>query len=297
MAALHLAVNPHQLETPERVWFWATRGIEREQWQQWVAEEGSEIVGSAWAGLEWAVPTPGKGRFWIAVAHEHRRRGIGATLYGVVEEYLRGHEAWRARAKKGRRPGGRAVPPQARVRTSGHGHRLRACACRRRAGRALGTWLLDRAARSGARPDRGSLRDLRRRRGRHARRRARDGDDAGRLEARRLRLARPLARRQLRRVEGEGPVSLAFLAIDPSRKLAYNQMTATLPEFRRRGLALAVKLAAAGWAKANGFERILTENDADNTGMLAINQRLGYRPVYEQTKWALEWEPPPGERG
>jgi RimJ/RimL family protein N-acetyltransferase len=74
-------------------------------------------------------------------------------------------------------------------------------------------------------------------------------------------------------------------------------MTATLPEFRRRGLALAVKLAAARWAQANGFERILTENDAENTGMLAVNQRLGYRPLYEQTKWVLEWERPPGERG
>jgi RimJ/RimL family protein N-acetyltransferase len=74
-------------------------------------------------------------------------------------------------------------------------------------------------------------------------------------------------------------------------------MTATLPEFRRRGLALAVKLAAARWAQANGLERVLTENDERNAGMLAINERLGYRPIYEQTKWALEWERPPGERG
>jgi GNAT superfamily N-acetyltransferase len=89
-------------------------------------------------------------------------------------------------------------------------------------------------------------------------------------------------------LEGERVVSLAFLAVDQVRKLAYNQMTATLPEFRRRGLALAVKLAAADWAQANGFERILTENDADNVGMLAINERLGYRRLYEQSKWALE---------
>ena len=83
---------------------------------------------------------------------------------------------------------------------------------------------------------------------------------------------------------------------DPGRSLAYNQMTATLPEFRRRGLALAAKLAAVRWAAANGFERILTENDEANAGMLAINRRLGYRPLYDQTKWVLEWEGPPGER-
>ena len=55
-------------------------------------------------------------------------------------------------------------------------------------------------------------------------------------------------------------VSLVFLCLDPKRELAYNLMTATLPEFRRRGLALAAKVASARWAAANGFERILTEN-------------------------------------
>src|ERR1041385_3975995 len=98
-------------------------------------------------------------------------------------------------------------------------------------------------------------------------------------------------------LEGEHAVSLAFLAVDQSRRLAYNQMTATLPEFKRRGLALAVKASSARWAQANGFERILTENDARNAGMLAINNRLGYRLLYEQSEWVLEWERPPGERG
>jgi GNAT superfamily N-acetyltransferase len=91
-------------------------------------------------------------------------------------------------------------------------------------------------------------------------------------------------------------VSLTFLCVDPARKLAYNQMTATRPEARRRGLALAAKAAGARWAAKNGFERILTENVASNAGMLAINRRLGYEPVYDQSKWFLEWEGPPGER-
>ena len=73
-------------------------------------------------------------------------------------------------------------------------------------------------------------------------------------------------------------------------------MTATLPEHRRRGLALAVKLEAARWAAANGFERIVTENDATNAGMLAINEQLGYRYLYDQVGWVLEWERPAGER-
>jgi mycothiol synthase len=297
VAALHLAVNPHQLETPERVWFWATRGIEREQWQQWIAEEGDEIVGSAWAGLEWAVPTPGKGRFWVAVAHEHRRRGIGGTLYGVVEEYLRGRGAWRARANVDDDPAGERF-----LRERGF----------ERAGADIVSELVlaDADLEERSAPGfsvvplaqvRDRIEDL------YAICAAGEVDmPGGEPET-----AMTLADWKLDdfglpdlsddgsfvALEGERPASLAFLAVDPSRNLAYNQMTATLPELRRRGLALAVKLAAAGWAKANGFERILTENDADNVGMLAINERLGYRRVYEQTKWALEWESPPGERG
>jgi GNAT superfamily N-acetyltransferase len=89
-------------------------------------------------------------------------------------------------------------------------------------------------------------------------------------------------------LDGGRAVALAFLCVDPQRRLAYNQMTATLPSHRRRGLALAVKLAAARWAQANGFERILTENDETNLGMLAINQRLGYRPLYDQVVFMLE---------
>src|SRR4051812_44086264 len=97
VAALHLAVSPHQFETAERVWFWASRGLEREQWGQWVAEEDGEIVGSAWAAFEWSSPTPGRGRFWIAVPADRRGRGIGGALYEVLDRYLRARGAWRAR--------------------------------------------------------------------------------------------------------------------------------------------------------------------------------------------------------
>ena len=83
-------------------------------------------------------------------------------------------------------------------------------------------------------------------------------------------------------------------SVDPRRRLAYNLMTATLPELKRRGLALAVKLAAARWAQENGFERILTQNDEANAGMLAINRRLGYRLLYEQVKWVKEGLAKPG---
>jgi GNAT superfamily N-acetyltransferase len=288
VAALHLAVNPHQLETPERVWHWASRGIEREQWQQWVAEENGEIVGSAWAGFEWAVPTPGKGRFWVAVARERRGRGTGGALYELVEGYLRTRGAWRARTNVDADPAGVRFLRERGFEQTGADivSELLLTSAKLEEPSAPGFAVVPLAQ-------------------------ARDRIDdlyavcaAGEIDmpSDEPDTALTLADWKLDdfgvpelsddgsfvALQRERVVSLTFLALDPSRKLGYNQMTATLPEFRRRGLALAVKLAAARWAQSNGFERILTENDEENAGMLAVNERLGYRRLYEQSKWVLE---------
>ena len=84
VARLELTINPHQVLTPEVVWHPAIRPIEREQRCSWVTELDGELVGFAWANFEWSVPTPGKGRFWIGVHPESRRRGIGSALYEQV---------------------------------------------------------------------------------------------------------------------------------------------------------------------------------------------------------------------
>jgi len=297
VAALHLAVNPHQLETPERVWFWASRGLEREQWRQWVAEADEEIVGSAWAGFEWSVPTRGKGRFWVAVSPERRGRGIGGALYGFVEEYLRRRGAWRARTNVDADPAGerfvakRGFERRGADRVSGldvrqaelpelslpADFRVEPLGCvRDRVEELFAICAAGELDMPGDEPETAftledwKLDDFG----------VPDLSDEGSFVV----------------LDDERAVSLALLCVDPGRSLAYNQMTATLPEFRRRGLALAAKLAAVRWAAENGFERILTENEETNVGMLAVNERLGYRPLYEQTKWVLQWEGPPAKR-
>jgi RimJ/RimL family protein N-acetyltransferase len=54
--------------------------------------------------------------------------------------------------------------------------------------------------------------------------------------------------------------------------------TGTMPGYRGRGLALAVKLGSIHWAAERGVTSMVTRNDDVNAPMLAINRRLGYRP-------------------
>ena len=75
------------------------------------------------------------------------------------------------------------------------------------------------------------------------------------------------------------PAAISLLYVAPQLKRAVNAFTATLPEFRGRGLALAAKIATMQWAAANGIEQVSTANDDTNKPMLAINERLGYKPV------------------
>jgi GNAT superfamily N-acetyltransferase len=301
-ARLRIAVNPHQVVTPRGVWYRATRRIERERRRDWVAELGGEIVGSAQAGLEWSVPTPGKGVFWVGVRAEQRGQGIGGELYDVARDYLIAEGAFRLRTWVDDDPAGEAF--------------LR--------GRGYEPGSVDRVSQVDPREvDVSELPRLERR-----------GFDLAPLAqvSDRLHDLYEICAAGERDMPGEEPeteldleswtrdefgqpdlshegsfvalaegrpVSLAFLTVHPERRIAYNQMTATLPEFRRRGLALMVKLAVARWAAGAGIERLLTENDAENAGMLAINDRLGYRPLYEQRSWTLglERERPPGQRG
>ena len=75
------------------------------------------------------------------------------------------------------------------------------------------------------------------------------------------------------------PTAIALLFIAPELGRAVNAFTATLPQFRGRGLALAAKIATMRWAAANGITRVSTVNDNTNAPMLAINARLGYEPL------------------
>lgn len=298
VARLELALVPDQVLTPELVWQRASRTIERERLRTWVAALDGEIAGYAHASFEWSVPTPGKGRFWIGVAHERRRSGIGTDLYAEVTEHLRSHGAWRARTWVDDDADGTRFLEQRSFERSD--------ADRVSALDLAGALLPEPRVPEGFRVV--PLREARdREHDLYEICAAGELDMPGDEPETELSFedwlqddygAPPLSDEgSFVALAGERAVALAFLTVDPERRLAYNQMTATLPEFRRRGLALAVKAAAGRWAAANRYERIVTENDADNVGMLAVNHRLGYRPLYDQVSYVLQWERPPGERG
>jgi mycothiol synthase len=64
--------------------------------------------------------------------------------------------------------------------------------------------------------------------------------------------------------------------IADDRTLAEDGLTVVRSDWRRRGLATALKRAELAWAAANGIREIVTWTQRGNDGMRAANERLGY---------------------
>jgi len=56
----------------------------------------------------------------------------------------------------------------------------------------------------------------------------------------------------------------------------YCDFTGTRPHFRRQGVATAIKILTMQEGKQLGYQTISTTNDATNTGILALNKKLGF---------------------
>jgi mycothiol synthase len=64
--------------------------------------------------------------------------------------------------------------------------------------------------------------------------------------------------------------------IADDRTLAEDGLTVVRSDWRRRGLATALKRAELAWAAANGIREIVTWTQRGNDGMRVANERLGY---------------------
>jgi len=77
--------------------------------------------------------------------------------------------------------------------------------------------------------------------------------------------------------EGERIVGLSYLARRPDGDAEVGD-TGVLRDYRRRGIARALKLMVTRYAAGQRIHRVHTDNRADNVGMLAINRGLGFVP-------------------
>ncbi|MET8092168.1 GNAT family N-acetyltransferase [Micromonospora sp. NPDC005220] len=74
----------------------------------------------------------------------------------------------------------------------------------------------------------------------------------------------------------------AFSLVKRDGDRMWSNYTCSVPAYRGRGLARLAKTAALNRAAATGVRTAYTSNDEANAPMLAINARLGYRPVASQ---------------
>jgi len=86
---------------------------------------------------------------------------------------------------------------------------------------------------------------------------------------------------------GERIVGLSYLVRRPDGDAEVGD-TGVLRDYRRRGIARALKMMVTRYATEHGITRVHTDNRTDNAGMLAINRELGFVPgeqivIFEKT--------------
>jgi mycothiol synthase len=62
----------------------------------------------------------------------------------------------------------------------------------------------------------------------------------------------------------------------PEQDYLFNEFTGVKQEYRKRGIALALKLRGIAFAKAQGFPAIKTSNSSLNDPILKLNEQLGF---------------------
>ena len=246
--------------------------------KSWVALDGDELIGFGTASFDWFGGEAGKGRIWVGVHPEHRRRGAGTQLWETAVAHLA--DAKRLTVEVDDDPAGlhfveqrgftqydsevisRLDPGEGTLETKRHeGFRVLPLSEVRDREQEFHEFY---GAAGGMPP----------------------GDPENRVtleEWREFILGNPLLDDEGSVVvlDAEGRVvSLSWLLVDHARRRAENEWTATLPQLRGRGLARLAKVATIRWATEHGLTEIVTGNDPDNAPMRELNRRLGYRKLF-----------------
>jgi RimJ/RimL family protein N-acetyltransferase len=83
-------------------------------------------------------------------------------------------------------------------------------------------------------------------------------------------------------------VAVAYAIVDLESRRAFSAYTGTLRAYRGRGLARLAKLGVMRRLAELEVALAITENDETNAPMLAINQRLGYRPIGSRYSYVVD---------
>ncbi len=83
---------------------------------------------------------------------------------------------------------------------------------------------------------------------------------------------------QLLAADGDRWVGICAVRLYPDACLAFNVHTGVIRAYRKRHVAVALKLAAIRYARNQGARSLSTHNDSMNGPMLALNRKLGYVP-------------------
>jgi GNAT superfamily N-acetyltransferase len=85
-------------------------------------------------------------------------------------------------------------------------------------------------------------------------------------------------------VDGE-LAAVTMIRVDPPSGRAQNNLAGVRRQYRGRGLALLLKSHSLRRAAALGATIAITDNDETNAPMLAVNTKLGYRPLARRLEW------------
>src|SRR5207247_2317892 len=92
---------------------------------------------------------------------------------------------------------------------------------------------------------------------------------------------RPTRRPELCFIALAGDEVVGYAALQVFGDEAHHGLTATRRDWRRRGVATALKRAEIAAAKRAGFKRLLTESEERNEPMRRLNEKLGFVPAPE----------------
>lgn len=99
---------------------------------------------------------------------------------------------------------------------------------------------------------------------------------------------RPTRRPELCFLALAGDEVVGYAALQVFGDEAHHGLTATRRDWRRRGVASALKRAEIAAAKRAGFRRLLTESEERNEPMRRLNEKLGYVPAPDWSMVVME---------